>query len=79
MTKRRLFQIALVVLVLAYPVLTSGSPVWQRLGALVLLGDPGRAYLPTSGLHALARYWVPTPLDLEDREARETIVWQLTG
>ena len=38
MTKRRLIQIALVVLVLAYPVLTSGSPVWQRLGALVLLG-----------------------------------------
>src|SRR6185312_6168307 len=41
MTKRRLFQIALVVLVLAYPVLTSGSPVWQRLGALVLLGAIG--------------------------------------
>jgi branched-chain amino acid transport system permease protein len=38
MTKRRLIQIVLVVLVLAYPVLTSGSPVWQRLGALVLLG-----------------------------------------
>ena len=50
-----------------------------RGGALVLLGDPGRAYLPTSGLQALARYWVPTPLDLEDREARETTVWQLTG
>ncbi|MDE1968147.1 MAG: methyltransferase [Alphaproteobacteria bacterium] len=50
-----------------------------RGGALVLLGDPGRAYLPTGGLHALARYWVPTPLDLEDREARETTVWQLTG
>jgi branched-chain amino acid transport system permease protein len=41
MTKRRLIQIALVVLVLAYPVLTSGSPVWQRLGALVLLGAIG--------------------------------------
>ncbi|HYL31832.1 MAG TPA: 50S ribosomal protein L11 methyltransferase [Stellaceae bacterium] len=46
-------------------------------GALVLLGDPGRAYLPTDGLQALARYWVPTPLDLEDREARETTVWRL--
>ncbi|MGH6976314.1 MAG: class I SAM-dependent methyltransferase [Stellaceae bacterium] len=50
-----------------------------RGGALVLLGDPGRAYLPTTGLQALARYWVSTPLDLEDREARETTVWQLTG
>lgn len=50
-----------------------------RAGALILLGDPGRAYLPTTGLQALARYWVPTPLDLEDREARETTVWQLTG
>jgi predicted nicotinamide N-methyase len=50
-----------------------------RGGVLVLLGDPGRAYLPTSGLQALARYRVPTPLDLEDREARETTVWQLTG
>ena len=49
-----------------------------RAGALILLGDPGRAYLPTTGLQALARYWVPTPLDLEDREARETTVWQLT-
>ena len=50
-----------------------------RTGALILLGDPGRAYLPQSGLQALARYWVPTPLDLEDRETRETTVWRLTG
>lgn len=49
-----------------------------RAGALILLGDPGRAYLPTTGLQALARYWVPTPFDLENREARETTVWQLT-
>lgn len=53
--------------------------VRARDGALILLGDPGRAYLPASGLQALARYWVPTPLDLEDREARETTVWRLTG
>jgi predicted nicotinamide N-methyase len=50
-----------------------------RAGALVLLGDPGRAYLPTRGLEALARHWVPTPLELEDREARETTVWRLQG
>ncbi len=48
-------------------------------GALVLLGDPGRAYLPKAGLVELARYTVPTPLDLEDRTSREGVVWQLTG
>jgi predicted nicotinamide N-methyase len=45
-------------------------------GATVLLGDPGRNYLPQTGLEALARYRVPTPLDLEDREWREGVVWQ---
>ena len=48
-------------------------------GVAVLLGDPGRAYLPSDGLEALARYDVPTPLELEDRTIREGIVWQLTG
>jgi len=43
-------------------------------GALVLIGDPGRAYLPTIGLQEVARYQVPTPLDLEDREIRDTRV-----
>jgi predicted nicotinamide N-methyase len=46
-------------------------------GALVLLGDPGRAYLP-KGLEAMARYEVTTPLELEDRTMRETTVWRLT-
>jgi predicted nicotinamide N-methyase len=46
-------------------------------GATVLLGDPGRNYVPKSGLEALARYRVPTPLDLEDREWREGVVWRL--
>jgi predicted nicotinamide N-methyase len=48
-------------------------------GALVLLGDPGRAYLPKTGLEALQRYAVPTPLELEDRAVRETVVWRVTG
>ena len=47
-------------------------------GTLVLLGDPGRAYLPGSGLEELARYTVPTSLDLEDRLSREAVVWRLT-
>jgi len=46
-------------------------------GITVLLGDPGRAYLPASGLEALARYTVPTSLDLEDRRSREATVWRL--
>ena len=46
-------------------------------GVTVLLGDPGRNYVPKSGLEALARYRVPTPLDLEDREWREGVVLRL--
>lgn len=46
-------------------------------GATVLMGDPGRAYLPKGGLEFVARHAVPTPLDLEDREVRETTVWRV--
>jgi predicted nicotinamide N-methyase len=46
-------------------------------GVAILMGDPGRAYLPANGLVELARYQVPTTLELEDREMRETIVWRL--
>jgi predicted nicotinamide N-methyase len=46
-------------------------------GRLALLGDPGRAYLPREGLVELARYTVPTSRELEDREAREGVVWEV--
>ncbi len=46
-------------------------------GALVLAGDPGRAYLPKSGLIERAVYEVPTTRELEDREVRRTRVYQL--
>jgi predicted nicotinamide N-methyase len=46
-------------------------------GALVLLGDPGRTYLPGSGLVEQARYPVPTSRELEDCDSRETIVWEV--
>jgi len=46
-------------------------------GTMVLLGDPGRTYLPREGLIELARYDVPTPLDLEDRALRVGVVWRL--
>jgi predicted nicotinamide N-methyase len=46
-------------------------------GALVLLGDPGRAYLPAAGLRQRARYRVPTSRELEDRDFRDTGVWEV--
>ena len=46
-------------------------------GVTVLMGDPGRAYLPQQGLSALARYEVPTSTDLEDKVMRETIIWRI--
>jgi len=54
---------------------------WLRIhagrGIEVLMGDPGRTYRPTHGLVEVARYNVPTSLELEDREIREGIVWKL--
>jgi predicted nicotinamide N-methyase len=46
-------------------------------GRQVLLGDPGRTYMPKSGLTHRAEYRVPVPLDLEDSDLRRTIVWQV--
>jgi predicted nicotinamide N-methyase len=46
-------------------------------GRLALLGDPGRAYLPREGLVERARYTVPVSRELEDREAREGMVWEV--
>lgn len=46
-------------------------------GTRVLLADPGRAYLPATGLSALATYAVPVSRDLEDREIRDTTVYAL--
>lgn len=50
-----------------------------RSGITVLLADPGRAYRPTDGLAEVVRYQVPTSLDLEDHEVRETVVWRVLG
>jgi predicted nicotinamide N-methyase len=46
-------------------------------GTLVLLGDPGRAYLPSEGLVERARYLVPTSRELEDRDTRDAVVWEV--
>jgi predicted nicotinamide N-methyase len=48
-------------------------------GATVLLGDPGRTYLPKTGLEPLARYRVPTTLELEDRDVRDAVVWRMVS
>ena len=46
-------------------------------GTEVLLGDPGRSYRPTHGLVELARYRVPTSLDLETRTECEAVAWRV--
>ncbi|HJS87276.1 MAG TPA: 50S ribosomal protein L11 methyltransferase [Acetobacteraceae bacterium] len=43
----------------------------------VWLADPGRAYLPKSGLAAFMRYVVPTTLELEDRTERVVTLYRL--
>ncbi|MGB3540529.1 MAG: methyltransferase [Mesorhizobium sp.] len=45
-------------------------------GAKILVGDPGRAYLPKSGLEKLAVYQVPVTRALEDAEVKRTTVWR---
>jgi predicted nicotinamide N-methyase len=46
-------------------------------GADVLLGDPGRTYLPRKRLAEVASYDVPTSLALEDQQTKRTTVWTL--
>ena len=45
-------------------------------GADILVGDPGRAYLPKTGLQSLAVYEVPVTRVLEDAEVKRTTVWR---
>jgi predicted nicotinamide N-methyase len=47
-----------------------------RRGAEVLVGDPGRSYLPKSRLLPLAVYEVPVTRALEDAEVKRTTVWR---
>ena len=46
-------------------------------GARVLIGDPGRSYLPTDRLAELAAYSVPVTRALEDAEIKRAKVWRL--
>lgn len=47
-------------------------------GSRVLLGDPGRRYLP-HGLEPVATYAVRTSRELEDLEVKESSVYAITG
>ncbi|MDR6869453.1 putative nicotinamide N-methyase [Bosea sp. BE125] len=49
----------------------------QARGATVLIGDPGRSYLPRDRLEALATYQVPVTRSLEDAEIKQSSVWRL--
>jgi predicted nicotinamide N-methyase len=48
-----------------------------RAGAQVLVGDPGRAFLPRDRFDELAVYDVPVPETLESVRVKRTTVWQL--
>ena len=45
-------------------------------GATVLLGDPGRAYLPIDRFVAVASYEIPVSRDLESVEIKRTTIWR---
>jgi predicted nicotinamide N-methyase len=50
---------------------------WRDRGAAILVGDPGRTYLPKDDLSLLATYQVPVSRDLEDLEIKKSSVWTL--
>jgi predicted nicotinamide N-methyase len=48
----------------------------SRRGATVLIGDPGRSYLPKERLENLAVYEVPVTRTLEDADIKKSSVWR---
>lgn len=45
-------------------------------GADILVGDPGRSYMPKAGLEPLAVYEVAVTRALEDALVKRTTVWR---
>lgn len=43
----------------------------------ILIGDPGRSYLPKDKLIKIVTYAVPVSRDLEDAEIKQSAVWKL--
>jgi predicted nicotinamide N-methyase len=57
-------------------------PWFSRLaeaGTTVLVGDPGRSYLPRERLEKLAEYQIPVTRALEDAEVKRIIVWRFSA
>lgn len=48
----------------------------RKKGREVLIGDPGRSYLPQKLLTKIMCYMIPTTKDLEDSDTKESCVWQ---
>ena len=59
--------------------LTAWLRRWRPTARWCCSAIPAATTCRRTGLTALARYTVPTPLDLEDRETREGVVWRLGG
>lgn len=51
----------------------------QCAGKTVLIGDPGRTYLPRDKLKQIAAYDIPVTRALEDAEVKRAAVWKLRG
>jgi predicted nicotinamide N-methyase len=49
----------------------------QSDGKAVLIGDPGRTYLPRDQLEQIASYDIPVTRALEDAEVKRAAVWRL--
>ena len=49
----------------------------HRDGKTVLIGDPGRTYLPRDKLDQIAAYDIPVTRALEDSEVKRAAVWKL--
>jgi predicted nicotinamide N-methyase len=49
----------------------------QAKGKPVLIGDPGRTYLPRNELEQIAAYDIPVTRALEDAELKRAAVWKL--
>lgn len=49
------------------------------LGREVLIGDPGRTFLPRGALEQVTAYGVKSARDLDDTDVRNACVWRFTG
>ena len=49
----------------------------EQRGARVLIGDPGRSYLPKDKVEQIAQYRVQVTRDLEDAEIKLSRVWRI--